>query len=431
MPAAQQTSEATKEDSPLASASVVGQQFVQMYYRTLANSPEKLHHFFKESSTLSRADSVHDLDPKVASGLEEIKSATSGLDFSGHYIRIHSNVAHFAGRGITVVVFGCCRRGNMENEFTETFYLAPQDPNGYYVECAIYRNLTAVSGPVATDTEGPQSPVERDVPETVPDASTTTRVEPPVSTAPEPVAANAEATAAASVGVVEESKPVSQPQEQRRGGRRDRERRPKPDSGAEGALEEKAVPTADAASERVSAKEPCAAERGTGEARSSSTWAALLGGTSTLPSQEPQTTVVGTEDEYYGVFISRLPEGSSEQDLRKAVHKIGPTTEVALNEKGFGFVEFVSSEDARKAVHFGITVKGEFVRVETRRGRPRRDRDPRRSRRGRPAGEERPEDGRPRARQHRGGDGDGSRRSGAGREDRGGPRRAGRGGPSS
>jgi RNA recognition motif-containing protein len=67
------------------------------------------------------------------------------------------------------------------------------------------------------------------------------------------------------------------------------------------------------------------------------------------------------------LFVGNMPSGASERKLRDIFEAFGPVGECSiLEDRGYGFVHFVSSEDAREAVSKlnGAEFEGSRMSVE-------------------------------------------------------------------
>ncbi|WOL02505.1 ras GTPase-activating protein-binding protein 1-like isoform X1 [Canna indica] len=124
--AAPQTS---ADRSPL-SAQVVGNAFVQQYYLILQQSPELVYRFYQETSKLGRPD-AHGAMSSVTT-IEAINQKILSMGFAGAELKTVDAQESFGG-GVTVLVTGnLVGEDNVDRNFTQSFFLAPQD-NGYYV----------------------------------------------------------------------------------------------------------------------------------------------------------------------------------------------------------------------------------------------------------------------------------------------------------
>ncbi|URE24900.1 Nuclear transport factor 2 (NTF2) domain, partial [Musa troglodytarum] len=117
------------ERSPL-SAQVVGNAFVQQYYHILQQSPELVYRFYQESSKLGRVD---------AHGAMSLVTTTNAINekiLSMGVVRAEMKTVdaqESLGGGVLVLVTGYLTgEDSVKRDFTQSFFLAPQD-KGYYV----------------------------------------------------------------------------------------------------------------------------------------------------------------------------------------------------------------------------------------------------------------------------------------------------------
>ncbi|CAL9046608.1 nuclear transport factor 2-like [Musa acuminata AAA Group] len=121
--------------SPL-SAQVVGNAFVQQYYHILHQSPELVYRFYQESSKLGRPD---------AHGAMSLITTTEAINekiLSIGFVRVETksvDAQESLGGGVIVLVTGFLTgEDTVKRDFTQSFFLAPQD-KGYYVLNDIFR----------------------------------------------------------------------------------------------------------------------------------------------------------------------------------------------------------------------------------------------------------------------------------------------------
>ncbi|XP_029117457.1 nuclear transport factor 2 isoform X2 [Elaeis guineensis] len=135
--AAQQTTAATAAaaGSP-PSAQVVGNAFVQQYYHILHQSPALVHRFYQESSKLGRPE-AHGAMSSVIS-MQAINEKILSMDFHGAEIKTVDAQDSLNG-GVLVLVTGYVTgMDNDRRDFTQSFFLAPQD-KGFFVLNDIFR----------------------------------------------------------------------------------------------------------------------------------------------------------------------------------------------------------------------------------------------------------------------------------------------------
>ncbi|KAK8637179.1 hypothetical protein V6N13_064605 [Hibiscus sabdariffa] len=114
------------------SAFVVGNAFVEQYYRVLYDSPELAHRFYHDSSVLSRPDSNGVMTSVTT--MQGINEKILSLDYKNYKAEINTADAQKSYKeGVTVLVTGCLTgKDNLKRKFAQSFFLAPQD-NGYFV----------------------------------------------------------------------------------------------------------------------------------------------------------------------------------------------------------------------------------------------------------------------------------------------------------
>ncbi|KAM0867711.1 hypothetical protein ACQ4PT_041803 [Festuca glaucescens] len=125
------------------SAQVVGSMFVNQYYHILNGSPDQVHKFYKDASTIGWAGS--DGVMEYATTLPDINKKIMSMDFSKYLTKIDNADAVLSINGSALVVVtgsftsvsdDVCQR------FTQTFLLAPQETGGYFVLNDILRFLS-------------------------------------------------------------------------------------------------------------------------------------------------------------------------------------------------------------------------------------------------------------------------------------------------
>ncbi|CAA3011172.1 G3BP isoform X2 [Olea europaea subsp. europaea] len=126
------------------SAQVVGNAFVQQYYHILHHSPELVHRFYQDISKLGRPE--EDGSMGIATTMQAINEKILSLNYGNFRAEIRSVDAQesFNG-GVQVLVTGqLTGMDNTIHNFTQTFFLAPQD-KGYFVLNDIFRFLDNVN----------------------------------------------------------------------------------------------------------------------------------------------------------------------------------------------------------------------------------------------------------------------------------------------
>ncbi|CAN1314151.1 Nuclear transport factor 2 [Linum perenne] len=146
-----------EEAVPTINAQLVGNAFVEQYYNMLSKSPEIVHRFYQDSSEMSRPDSDGSMSSVSTMTDCEVQILTADAQKS-------------FGGGVIVLVTGFLTgKDEIRRKFTQLFFLAPQEGNGFFVLNDVLRyveeeELTAVkvshdladSAPVATITPEPE-----------------------------------------------------------------------------------------------------------------------------------------------------------------------------------------------------------------------------------------------------------------------------------
>ncbi|KAL2540794.1 Nuclear transport factor 2 (NTF2) family protein with RNA binding (RRM-RBD-RNP motif) domain [Abeliophyllum distichum] len=126
------------------SAQVVGNAFVEQYYHILYHTPELVHRFYQDISKLGRPE--EDGSMSITTTMQAINEKILSFNYGDLRAEIRSVDAQesFNG-GVQVLVTG--RLTGMDNtvcNFTQTFFLAPQD-KGYFVLNDMFRFLDNVN----------------------------------------------------------------------------------------------------------------------------------------------------------------------------------------------------------------------------------------------------------------------------------------------
>ncbi|KAJ6830792.1 putative G3BP-like protein [Iris pallida] len=135
---------------------VVGNAFVHQYYHVLLTSPDLVHRFYQDSSILSRPD----CDEVIASAIND---KLLSYDFNRSEIESIDSQASYHD-GVMIVVTGCLTGSdNSPRNFTQSFFLAPQDNGGFFVLNDIFRFLDQPNDsnqvlPNGTNEDEPTSP---------------------------------------------------------------------------------------------------------------------------------------------------------------------------------------------------------------------------------------------------------------------------------
>ncbi|KAL5196522.1 hypothetical protein ABZP36_000034 [Zizania latifolia] len=126
---AMQVGETTAPLSP----QVIGSAFVQQYYNVLHSSPEQVHKFYHDSSTLGRANSNGAMT--TVTTMHAINEEILSTDFTSCLIKLEDVDAQtsFNG-GVLILVTGSFdQHGTANRRFCQSFFLAPQESGGYFV----------------------------------------------------------------------------------------------------------------------------------------------------------------------------------------------------------------------------------------------------------------------------------------------------------
>ncbi|XP_068655244.1 nuclear transport factor 2-like [Aristolochia californica] len=125
------------------SAQVVGNAFVHQYYHILHYSPDLVFRFYQENSKLGRPEAEGAMS--LVTTMQAIDEKIRSLDYSESRAEIKTVDAQesFNG-GVLVLVTGCLTgKDKVKRNFTESFFLAPQD-KGYFVLNDIFRYVDDV-----------------------------------------------------------------------------------------------------------------------------------------------------------------------------------------------------------------------------------------------------------------------------------------------
>ncbi|KAM3286425.1 nuclear transport factor 2 isoform X1 [Capsicum chacoense] len=111
---------------------VIGNAFVEQYYQIQHHSPELVYRFYLDSSVLSRPDSNGVMTSVTT--MKSINDMICSLGYKNYKAEIKTADAQQSYKdGVTVLVTGYLTgKDNMRKQFTQTFFLAPQD-KGYFV----------------------------------------------------------------------------------------------------------------------------------------------------------------------------------------------------------------------------------------------------------------------------------------------------------
>lgn len=119
-------------------AQVVGNAFVQQYYHILHTSPELVYRFYQESSKLSRPAPNGVME--TVSNMQEINEKILAMDYSELKAEIKTvDAQESLEHGVIVMVTGYLTGKDLvKKDFTQSFFLAPQD-KGFYVLNDLFR----------------------------------------------------------------------------------------------------------------------------------------------------------------------------------------------------------------------------------------------------------------------------------------------------
>ncbi|KAI3742064.1 hypothetical protein L1987_59744 [Smallanthus sonchifolius] len=126
------------------SAQVVGNAFVQQYYHILHQSPGLVHRFYQDISKLGRPE--EDGSMSITTTMDEINSKILSLNYGVFKAEIKSvDAQESLEGGVSVLVTGYLTgTDNIQQQFTQSFFLAPQD-KGYFVLNDMFRYMNIVN----------------------------------------------------------------------------------------------------------------------------------------------------------------------------------------------------------------------------------------------------------------------------------------------
>ncbi|KAJ4956809.1 hypothetical protein NE237_013592 [Protea cynaroides] len=112
------------------SAVQVGSYFVGQYYQVLKQSPDFVHQFYTDASSMLRVDGNTN---ELATSMMQIHTLIMSLNFTEVEIKAVHSLNSWEG-GVLVKVSGCVRTNDFsgERKFVQTFFLAPQE-KGFFV----------------------------------------------------------------------------------------------------------------------------------------------------------------------------------------------------------------------------------------------------------------------------------------------------------
>lgn len=120
-------------------AEIIGEAFVTQYYNVLHYSPKLAHKFYNETSILSRPNS--DGTMTSVTTLKDIDAKIQSLKFENLPVIETVDAQDSYNSGIIVVVTGSLSgTDDVRRNFTQTFFLAPQE-KGYFVLNDVFRHV--------------------------------------------------------------------------------------------------------------------------------------------------------------------------------------------------------------------------------------------------------------------------------------------------
>ncbi|PHU02289.1 hypothetical protein BC332_27540 [Capsicum chinense] len=131
------------------SPEIVAFAFVDLYYRVLQKFTNQTHRFYKENSVLSWPFHREIESVKSSEDINEFIISSHFKDKKVEVINIDSQSS--TGGGVLVLVTACLiEQDNLRKNFSQTFFLAPQE-NGYYVLNDIFRFVGVVESSTLVD----------------------------------------------------------------------------------------------------------------------------------------------------------------------------------------------------------------------------------------------------------------------------------------
>ncbi|KAL8092797.1 hypothetical protein AgCh_034882 [Apium graveolens] len=114
-------------------AQTVGQAFVSQYYQILHHSPSQVHKFYQDISKLGRPE--EDGTTSITTTMTAINEKIMSRNYDEYKAEIKSvDAQESLSSGVHVLVTGYMTgKDNIERNFTQTFFLAPQNRGGYFV----------------------------------------------------------------------------------------------------------------------------------------------------------------------------------------------------------------------------------------------------------------------------------------------------------
>ncbi|KAK6913347.1 RNA recognition motif domain, partial [Dillenia turbinata] len=164
------------EDSTSLSVQMVGNAFVNQYYRVLHQSPELVYKFYQDSSVLSRPDSVGQMT--TVTTMKGIKDKILSMGYKNYKAEIKTADAQDSHeKGVFVLITGSLTgKDKLRRKFRQSFFLAPQE-KGYFVLNDVFsyvedsKSLDASNVPVDKTEDSSVVPIEHtSEPANVPDS---------------------------------------------------------------------------------------------------------------------------------------------------------------------------------------------------------------------------------------------------------------------
>ncbi|THU64521.1 hypothetical protein C4D60_Mb01t27330 [Musa balbisiana] len=138
------TGMALPTESPVSSLTpqVIGSAFVQQYYHILHQSPEMVHKFYQDSSTVNRPNSDGEMTSVMS--VQAINDMIMSLDFRNCFTEIETADSQISYQnGVLIVVTGSfIGQDAIRRKFAQSFFLAPQEKGGYFVLNDVFRFLS-------------------------------------------------------------------------------------------------------------------------------------------------------------------------------------------------------------------------------------------------------------------------------------------------
>ncbi|KNA19557.1 hypothetical protein SOVF_060540 [Spinacia oleracea] len=147
------------------SAETVGHAFVGQFYQILHQNPELVYRFYQDSSTMSRPGPDGTLSTVTSmEGIKELMLSLDCEDYKAEILTADAQASYM--NGVIVLVTGrLTGKDYVRRNFTESFFLAPQD-KGFFVLNDTFRFVEEDSSPEVNsvvekdvDTSAPAAPV--------------------------------------------------------------------------------------------------------------------------------------------------------------------------------------------------------------------------------------------------------------------------------